>query len=66
MGIYARQDLELKRCTLCDWVSQAAWLLDPIMAAIRAHVFAAEEIHGDDATVPVFSLGLDRTKTDGL
>ena len=39
-------------------MGQAAWLLDPIVAAIRAHVFAAEKIHGDDTTVPVLSLGL--------
>ena len=34
--IYAREGLELDRSTLCDWVGQAAWLLDPIVAAIRA------------------------------
>ncbi len=33
------------------------------MAAIRAHVFAAEKIHGDDTTVPVLAPGLGRTKT---
>ena len=64
--IYARQGLELDRSTLCDWVGQAAWLLDPIVAAIRAHVFAAEKIHGDDTTVPVLSPGLGRTKTGRL
>jgi transposase len=64
--IYARQGLELDRSTLCDWVGQAAWLLDPIAAAIRAHVFAAEKIHGDDTTVPVLSPGLGRTKTGRL
>ena len=36
------------------------------MAAIRAHVFAAEKIHGDDTTVPVLSPGLGRTKTGRL
>ena len=48
--IYAREGLELDRSTLCDWVGQAAWLLDPVVAAIRRHVFAAEKIHGDDTT----------------
>jgi hypothetical protein len=47
-------------------VGQAAWLLDPIVAAIRAHVFAADKIHGDDTTVPVLSPGLGRTKTGRL
>ena len=32
--------------TLSDWVGQAAWLLDPVVAEIRQHVFAAEKIHG--------------------
>src|SRR6202162_3997929 len=60
--IYAREGLELDRSTLCDWVGQAAWLLDPVVAAIRRHVFAAEKIHGDDTTVPVLAPGLGRTK----
>ena len=33
--IYAREGLELDRSTLSDWVGQAAWLLDPVVAAIR-------------------------------
>jgi transposase len=64
--IYAREGLALDRSTLCDWVGQAAWLLDPVVAAIRRHVFAAEKIHGDDTTVPVLAPGLGRTKTGRL
>jgi transposase len=64
--IYARQGLDLDRSTLCDWVGQAAWLLAPIVTAIRAHVFAAEKIHGDDTTVPVLEPGLGRTRTGRL
>jgi transposase len=64
--IYAREGVELDRSTLCDWVGQAAWLLDPVAAAIRRHVFAAEKIHGDDTTVPVLAPGLGRTKTGRL
>ena len=64
--IYARQGLELDRSTVCDWVGQAAWLLDPIVAAIRAHVFAADKIHGDNRTVRVLSPGLGRSKTGRL
>ena len=64
--IYAREGLELDRSTLCDWVGQAAWLLDPVVAAIRRHVFAGEKIHGDDTTVPVLAPGLGRTKTGRL
>lgn len=48
--IYAREGMELDRSTLCDWVGQAAWLLQPIVEAIRRHVFAAEKIHGEPNT----------------
>jgi transposase len=64
--IYARADVELDRSTLCDWVGQAVWLLQPIVDGIRRHVFAAEKVHGDDTTVPVLSPGLGRTKTGRL
>ena len=43
-----------------------AWLLYPVVAAIRRHVFAAEKIHGDDTTVPVLAPGLGRTATGRL
>jgi transposase len=62
--IYAREGLELDRSTLCDWVGQAAWLLDPVVAAIRRHVFAAEKIHGDDTTIRVLAPGLVGPRPD--
>ncbi len=64
--IYGREGLDLDRSTLCDWVGQAAWLLQPIVAGIQKHVFAAEKIHGDDTPVPVLAPGLGRTKTGRL
>ena len=64
--IYARDGVDLDRSTLCDWVGQAAWLLQPIVDGIRRHVFAGDKIHGDDTTVPVLSPGLGRTKTGRL
>ncbi len=64
--IYAREGVDLDRSTLADWVGQAAWLLDPIVATIRKHVFVAEKIHGDDTTVPVLAPGLGRTATGRL
>ena len=64
--IWARDGVEIDRSTLCDWVGQATWLLQPVVEGIRRHVFAAEKIHGDDTTVPVLSPGLGRTKTGRL
>ena len=64
--IYAREGVDLDRSTLCGWVGQAVWLLQPIVEGIRRHVFTAEKIHGDDTTVPVLAPGLGRTKTGRL
>ncbi len=51
-GGFGTRSLDLVR-----GVGQGAWLLDPIVAVVRAHVFAAEKIHGDDTTVPVLAPG---------
>jgi transposase len=64
--IYARGGVDLDRSTLCDWVGQAAWLLQPIVEDIRRHVFLAEKIHGDDTPVPVLAPGTGKTKTGRL
>jgi transposase len=64
--IYAREGVDLDRSTLCDWVGQAVWLLQPLIDGIRRHVSAAEKVHGDDTTIPVLSPGLGRTKTGRL
>jgi transposase len=37
--IYGRDGVDLDRSTLCDWVGQAAWLLQPIVERVRRHVF---------------------------
>ncbi|MFC2255080.1 IS66 family transposase [Labrys portucalensis] len=61
--IYGREGVDLNRSTLADWVGQAAWLLQPVVDAIRRHVFAADKIHGDDTPVPVLAPGHGRTRT---
>jgi transposase len=65
-AIYAREGIALDRSTLGDWVGQTAWLLDPVVAAIRQHVFTADKIHADDTTLPVLAPGLGRTATGRL
>jgi transposase len=64
--IYARDELDLDRSTLSDWVGQAVWLMQPIYDGICRHVFAAEKIHGDDTPVPVLEPGRGRTRTGRL
>ena len=56
---YAREGIELSVSTMADHVGACAATLMPLYELIKAHVFAAERIHGDDTTVPV----LAKTKT---
>ncbi|RWM05645.1 MAG: hypothetical protein EOR71_23375 [Mesorhizobium sp.] len=37
--------------------------MEPLVEAIRRHVFAAEKVHGDDTPVPVLAPGNGRAKT---
>ena len=54
---YAREGIELSVSTLADWVGACTATLAPLTELIRAHVMAAERLHGDDTTVPVLARG---------
>jgi transposase len=56
---FAREGVEIDTSTLADWVGACVVALDPVLAELRRHVFAAERLHVDDTTVPV----LAKTKT---
>src|SRR5439155_8743233 len=58
---YGREGIDLDVSTLADWVGAAAATLMPLVLLIRAYVFAAERIHADDTTVPVWTKGKCRT-----
>jgi transposase len=64
--IYARQDVDLDRSTMADWVGRMAALLDPLVQAIGRHVCAGPVLHADDTTVKVLAPGQGRTKTGRL
>jgi len=64
--IYGRAGVELERSTLADWVGQAAFLLEPLAAAITRHVRAGVALHADDTPVPVLDPGRGKTKTGRL
>jgi transposase len=51
--VYAREDIELDRSTMADWVGAASQLLTPFVDALRKHVLATDKIHVDDTPVPV-------------
>ncbi len=52
---YKREGIELPLSTMADHVGACAAVLMPLYELIKAHVFAAERIHGDDTTVPVLA-----------
>ncbi|MFM2045109.1 MAG: hypothetical protein RLY86_3685 [Pseudomonadota bacterium] len=56
-ALYAREGVEVDVSTMADWVGAAAASLEPLTAAMRDHVLAADRIHGDDTTVPVLAKG---------
>src|SRR3954454_6113204 len=59
-AIYAPEGVEIDVSTLADWVGSSTTALVPMVLAIRAHVFAAARLHGDDTTVPVLAKGRTR------
>jgi transposase len=58
---YAREGVELSLSILADQVGACTTVLKPLDEALRAHVFAAARIHGDDTPVPVLAPGKTRT-----
>src|SRR5438552_11882154 len=58
---FARVGVELSISTMADHVGACASVLTPLYELIRAHVFAAQRIHGDDTTVPVLAKLKTRT-----
>ena len=58
---YAREGIELSVSTMADHVGACAATLTPLHELIKAHVLAAERIHGDDTTVPVLAKVKTRT-----
>ncbi|MCV6547544.1 MAG: IS66 family transposase, partial [Cohaesibacter sp.] len=55
--IYAREQVELSRSTMADWVGKTNALLAPLIAKLRDHILAANRVHGDDTPVPVLEPG---------
>jgi transposase len=50
---YARQGIQLSRSTLCGWLAEAADVLTPLYALLKARVLAAKVLHTDDTPIPV-------------
>jgi transposase len=64
--IYARQDINLDRSTLADWVGRAAWYLRPLRDHTLAELRRSPRLFADETTAPVLNPGSGRTKTGQL
>ena len=51
--IFARHGAELAESTLCDWVKDAASLLEPVVAAMKQSVMASHVVQSDDTGITV-------------
>lgn len=51
----AREGVEFDGAALAVWLGASVATLDPVLAAIRRHVFAAERLSVDDTTVPMLA-----------
>jgi transposase len=58
---FAREGIALPVSTMADHVGACTAALMPLHELIKAHVFAAGRIHGDDTTVPVLAKVKTRT-----
>ncbi len=65
-GIVARSGVTLSRSTLCDWMAQAADLLEPLIALLRQRVLLSQVIHSDDTSVPFLERGRERARDGHL
>ena len=59
--IFARHGAEIAESTLCDWVKDAAGMLQPIVAAMKLSVLASHVVQSDDTGITV----LDKDAANG-
>jgi transposase len=52
---FAREGVQIDATTMADRVGACVTTLQPVIAALRAHVLKAERVHADDTTVPVLA-----------
>jgi transposase len=56
-NIFARQQVEIARSTLCAWLASAGELVRPLVELMEQRIRLSQVIHTDDTTVPVQSPG---------
>ena len=59
--IFARHGAEIAESTLCDWVKDAAGMLEPVVAAMKTSVLTSHVVQSDDTGITV----LDKDASNG-
>jgi len=61
-GQLGRSNVALARSTLGDWLAAAAALLEPLYQLLHRLLLLSRVIHGDDTSVKLRVVGVDRTR----
>jgi transposase len=64
--IFARQQVQVARSTLCAWLAAGAKLLEPLVTLMTERVQQSRVIHTDDTRVPVQSPGEKKCRNGHL
>ena len=64
--MFARQGMDISDSTMGDWVGGVHDLLEPLMGALKKHVFDATKLHADDTPIRVLEPGSGKTRTARL
>ena len=65
-SILGRHGVEIPESTLCDWVKDAAEILDPIVCAMRSSVLESAVVQSDDTPVLVLDRGHPQGRKRGF
>jgi transposase len=64
--IFARQQVQVARSTMCGWLAAGAKLLEPLLKLMIQRVKASRVIHTDDTRVPIQSPGEKKCRSGRL
>jgi transposase len=64
--IFKRDEVDIPRSTLCDWVRQTVEILQPVYDQMKKDVLRSKAIHNDDTPVPVLDQAREHTREGRL
>ena len=59
--IYSRSGVQLSRSTMANWIGQCGVQLEPLVQALREHVFAQRVVHADETRLRLLEPGSGKT-----